>query len=127
MSDQKKILLIFLTLISVLGIAAIIRVNVWPPEPSPRVIDPWEKWAESSTPECAELIRAEGALLDQSTSAENARAKAFLNEEARIESSADSQDEKEIALQRLAEKDDIKESKEDTDSTVSYMRLQERL
>jgi hypothetical protein len=127
MSDRTKITLIWVTLISVLGIAAYIRNTAWPPEPAQRRVDPWEQEAESATPECAQLIRAERALLDKEDSTENARNKAFSNEEARIENSDASEDEKEIARQKLAQRDDLRESKEEGDSTIAFMKLQQEL
>jgi hypothetical protein len=57
MSDGEKITLGWLGIIVVLGIAAAIRWSGSSQEPPLKVSDPFEDWAERSTPECARIIR----------------------------------------------------------------------
>jgi hypothetical protein len=127
MSERQKVGLGFLVFIAVLGVIAAIRERSYTPEAPPQAVDPWEKEAESATPECAKLIRQEKALLSRDNALENTQAREFTSREARIEASKASEGQKEIARQRLAEDDTIKETKRDADSDIAYTTIQQKL
>ena len=127
MTDREKINRVFWISLIVLGIAAAIRISVFPPQPPAVVPDVMEQWAETSTPECAQIIREESKRLDRENSTEDAQTKTFLMEEARIQTSNISGSEKEIRLRRLAEKDDIKEAAQGANSDVAFMNDMRKL